>query len=792
MSRLRKALNKTAIFVRWPVLSFLILQMGFLAVCDDFCTSHLIAAGAIFFVVAGLHFYFRRHLQYLVLVGLVGVSIGLYFLNLQTLSPDITPKPAQYTGVLDAEPEFRDELSKVTLTLTQRVSPVPAPVSGRIQLTVVGNCGWSDGSEVTFTSAIKEPMSYQNPGVFQYHRFLQRKNIWGTAFVEGCDQVTVGQVAARTGLNSLRHQLKTQIAEAGLKNPEILSALLLGTKTINKDTHQKIRHAGLSHLFVISGLHFGIMSLIIYGILNRLLSVYPRLFLYVPKQKLVSAFTLVFVLFFLGLVNSHPSVLRAGLMIGLYLLSVIFERQRNILHVVLLSAAILLFFNPMQVFDLGFQLSYLSVLTLVLVLPRQLRWIKNRTWVKARPRWQQHALQMVWVTWLLNLMLLPLVLHDFGSVSLNGLLQNIWAIPFFEFLVVPVGLLFMVTSLLGLNMAPYILEFWDGTINLFWLLFEYFEAWSLPALELVSPHLIHLWVLYLGIFLFFFTNRRWILSVTAVLLVATVSFTYYQNHLSYDFRITQIDVGQGDAILIQTPEKNVLVDAGGHRYRDIGSMVLLPTLKHMWVQNLDLVVITHGDMDHYKGLSSLVGKVPIGEVWVNDLQPLEIEYAQLLQSLHRQQIPVLQKGQPEELKWQDGTKLSVLSPGEEMAGLENKNDHSVVLKFEKQNFKALFTGDISEDAERKLVEKYKDELQSDFLKVPHHGSRSSTSQLLLGYVQPKIASIGVRQNSPFGHPTPEVLEKLKASESQILRTDQDGQVQVSLKNNNLKIWKFKN
>lgn len=210
-----------------------------------------------------------------------------------------------------------------------------------------------------------------------------------------------------------------------------------------------------------------------------------------------------FVIFYMGLINHQPSVMRAGLTIAFYLLATLFEKQKNLLHVVLLSMSVALFFYPMDLFLLGFQMSYLCVLTLVLVAPKQWHWIAARPLFKNFSPRTLVFIKMVWVTWLLNLMLLPLVLYDFGEISLNGLLQNIWAIPYFEFLVTPIGFIYLFTALLSLKMAPYILLFWDGTIRLFWLLFGYFEVVALPALRLFSPHAWHLWILYLGIFLFF-------------------------------------------------------------------------------------------------------------------------------------------------------------------------------------------------------------------------------------------------------------------------------------------------
>jgi len=790
MRFLRDFLRQFLILSSWPILSFLLLQIAFVMLWDHPCAWHLSAALLVSTIIFGLFFYKRQFVQVGVLFGLVGISFFLHKIHENPLSRNITSKAATYSAVIEEENGFQEGLSRFVVTLLERVEPATDSVSGRVQLTVPENCDWSKGSYIVFVGAIKNLDGYRNPGSFLYEDYLRRKNIWGTTFLENCAAATIKNAKPRTGFAKLRADLLQNIRSPQIENPDILGALLLGSNSIDQDKNEKIRMAGLSHLFVISGLQFAIMAAIVFFLLRRCFNFFPKLFLRVPAQKLTSGVTLGFVIFYMLLINHHPSVVRAGLTIAFYLVAILFEKQKQLLHVVLLSMAVSLFFYPMDLFHAGFQMSYLCVLTLVLVAPKQWRWIESHRFfanLSARSLW---CIKAVSTTWLLNLMLLPLVLHEFGQISLNGLIQNLWAIPYFEFLVTPVGLLYLVTALLSLNMAPYILVFWDGTLKLFWLLFDYFSALSLPEITLFALHPLHLWIFYVGLFLYFYTARRQILMVTLCGLLASLGLTYYQTHLGFDFRITQIDVGQGDAVLVQTPAKNYLIDTGGHPFRDVGKLVLSPTLRHMWVNRIDVVILTHGDADHYKGLFGLIDRIAIGEVWVNDLPPDDPAYAELLTLLSTKKIPIVAKTAPEQLPQKDGTQIEILSPNPKTVGLANKNDHSIVLKMQKDGFSALFTGDISQEAEKILVELYGDKLKSDFLKVAHHGSTTSTSQLFLGYVQPRFASIGVKRDSQFGHPTPEVLDKLQEYKSEILRTDQSGQIQLSLTGDDIKIRKF--
>lgn len=782
--------KKINILVLWPCLSFLLLHVLAILAWDCPCLIHTLLLSVVAILLLSLHIYFKKLLFFIFFIALSVSSLGLNYWQTTHLSRNITDKAIGYRALVLEDGGFENGLTTVRLGLKTRLEPLPADVSGTIQLKAMGHCDWSKGSELEFVASIKEPEAYQNPGVFSYDRYLRRQNIQGVTFIEDCKTIQLVNSVPRTGFSKWRHQLIENIANPQIENADILQALLLGTNTIDKDKNEKIRIAGLSHLFVISGLQFALMSAMVFFAFQKFFNFFPQIFLKIPRQKLCSAVTLLFVVFYTGLINHHPSVMRAGLTIAFYLFATILEKQKHLIHVVLLSMTVSLLLYPMDIFHLGFQMSYLCVLTLMMIVPRQWQWIQDRRIFKnASPR-VLTMVKMVWVTWLLNLILVPLILHDFGEVSLNGLIQNLWAIPYFEFLVTPVGFVYLLTALLNLRMAPYILIFWDGTLRLFWLLFAYFEEFSLPLIRGFAPHTIHLWIFYVGLFLFFYFRRRWIIKTSAILLLITLGSTLYQNHYSYDFRITQIDVGQGDSLLVQTRNKNYLIDAGGHTFRDIGKMVILPVLNYLWVDDLDVVMLTHGDQDHYKGLTYLVGVVDIHEVWVNDWTQDDEEYQLLLEKLKAQKTQIVVWTQPKSWIEEDGLEIEVLSPHMKTALLQNKNDHSLVVKMKKNQFSALFTGDISETVEKYLIENYGDHLKSDFLKVAHHGSQTSSSRLFLSYVQPTYAGIGVKKKSPFGHPHADVLNRLKEYNAQILRTDEDGQIQIALKGDDVTVKKY--
>jgi competence protein ComEC len=744
-------------------------------------------------VFTGLvYFHFRRDRlkPFFIAFVLIAGSLAVQTWILKPLSPGVLPKTATYFARTVGLTTVRDGRSQVVVDLERRIAPAPEPVSGRVRLTIGDTCVLPQNADVVFSAAVKKPRSYKNPGVFDYRAFLARQNVWGQGFVRFCELVNVEKTRGTWWWQRFQQRLDSRFNRGGIKNGPILAALLLGTRSIGSAEGEIIRDFGLSHLFAISGMQFAVMSAIVFWLVGFATKLFPRLYLVWPRQKIASVATLGFIAAYLLVVLPQPSVIRAGLMIAAYLALTLAERQKNLLHVILLSMALVLLFRPTDLFDVSFQLSYLCVLSLAAVAPAFLNRLEAVPFFTQAPKPLRYAVELVTVSWLLNVLLIPLIAADFGSVSLNGLIHNVWGIPYFDFVVTPLSLVYLVASAVSFPLAEPVLRAWDASVTLFLNALHAASVWKLPNLVPFPPHTGHLLIFYGLVFAFFLTRRKSFLAALAIIMPLSLAVTYYETHLSFDARVVAIDVGQGDAQLIRTRDKTVLIDAGGSAFFDVGKTAVAPFLLHEWVGRIDAGIVTHADLDHFGGFKSLLDVFEFGEIWVNDRESKDRSYQELLAAARAKNVPIRIISGPEDVFLDDKTALKILSPGPETTELTDDNDHSIVVKLVRGNFSALFTGDISKRAERKLASAYGDALKSDVLKVAHHGSKTSTSPAFLSLVAPNFALIGVGENSQFGHPYPETLRTLEAAGTKIFRTDLNGAVRTDVRGTDVDVKGF--
>lgn len=769
------------IFIRWRLAALILMQIAAIVAWNNPNPITVAIMLLVWTTLGWLHFRCKKIFRYCAFATVIGLMLFAHQQNLGRLSDAVTTKKASYAAHTISLATMRDKRATVVIDLDERLSPAKTSAWGRIQLTVDSPCLITHPSHLKFTAAIKEPRAYKNPGTFNYREHLRRENIWGQAFVKNCKDIVVTPIKAWPWQH-FRQSLATRLAKTDLANGPAMAALLLGSRSVGREDETLIRNAGLSHLFAISGMQFAVMTALIFGLVSLITRLFPQIYLKWPRQKIASLATLIFIATYLGIVVPQPSIIRAGFMIGAYLLAVILEKQKHLLYVILSSMAGLLLVRPMDIFHISFQLSYLCVLILALIIDPLVKFLETKNWYTSLPKTLVYAFNIILVSWILNLLLLPLIFFDFGEANFSGLIHNLWAIPYFDFIVTPLSLAYFELSMLSFSLSDWILPLWDGSLTLFLKILNAVSTAKKTISSAPTPHLIHVIIFYAGALIIALTRRKSILGLTLALLTLTILYTYYQNHLAYDFRLTQIDVGQGDATLIETKDKSILVDAGGSPYFDLGKNVIAPFLRHKWMRSIDVGVITHADIDHYLGFTGLIETFDFGEIWVNDLPEKDETYKKLLSQIREKGIPVRIMNAGTTIELDDKTQLSVLSPGVEQSELPDDNDRSLVLKIEHGGFTTLLTGDISARAEKILLATYGDRLDSDLLKISHHGSRSSSSESFLRAVSPNWAIIGVAEHSHFGHPHHEVLKRLEVLKTKTYRTDLDGAVEWTVKN----------
>lgn len=244
-----------------------------------------------------------------------------------------------------------------------------------------------------------------------------------------------------------------------------------------------------------------------------------------------------------------------------------------------------------------------------------------------------------------------------------------------------------------------------------------------------------------------------------------------------------MDVGQGDCTFIVTPKnKTILIDGGGSTGSDfdVGESTLLPYILDRGYKKIDLMFISHFDQDHIGGLFTILKELKVNRVCISKQEENSQNYKKFLEIVEEKDIPVSTVKIGDKIKIEKSLYFDILWPKEEQIEENKINNNAIVMKLNYNNFSCLFTGDIEKVAEDKIVNLYKDKsvLESDILKVAHHGSKTSTTEEFLKLVNPKICLVGVGENNLFGHPSSEVIERLEKSNVKIYRTDMNGEINI--------------
>lgn len=552
---------------------------------------------------------------------------------------------------------------------------------------------------------------------------------------------------------AVRGRLERNAGEAGREALPLVLALLFGeTSELPVGTAAAFRDGGVAHVLSISGLHIGLVAVAVSWLLRRTpLDVRAR---DVTILVLVAAYAL-----FAG---GRPPVARAALMIGLYLLARLLGRPTSPGQVVGFAAAALLLWEPANLFDIGFQLTFAAVLGL------------SAFGVPAIAALEERGVPPLLATSFggtagAELAVFPVQCFVFNVVPFVSVVSNL--------IVVPLASLLMLAALAA---QPLLLAT-PGTAALAWAPLSFLASAIVRLLELLDrlaafrlvPTPPFWLVALLGALLAAGALRRARpLLVPALALVAAILLRPAAVAEAGTARLQGIDVGQGDAWLLVSEHGRVLVDGGGSidPELDFGRSRLLPKLADLGAVALDAVVLTHPHPDHARGLLSTLALVPVRQLVVPRGAPRNAFLDEVLAASRRRGVPVVRLGAGESLA-AGGFDLRALHPGPETYARSKENNGSLVLSTRLGTRTVLLTGDVEAPAERDLVARGAS-LRADVLKVAHHGSRTSTTPAFLAAVAPRVTLVGVGRRNRFGHPSPEVLERL--SGTLLLRTDRDG------------------
>jgi competence protein ComEC len=582
-----------------------------------------------------------------------------------------------------------------------------------------------------------------------------------------------------------------------------LRTTVLGERRSNGSAIEDgFRAAGATHVLSVSGLHLAAIAGVFFAAVRKILCVVPRLPLWIEPRATAALVALPPIVFYTLVTGGAVATVRSALMMGFGLVGIAMGRPGSPLVAIAAAVLVLLGWAPAVLADISFQLSVVSVLALALLVCR----LAPGSHLDGRPRgWREHVTRWIFrfgaATVAAGLTTAPLVAHYFGEVTPAAPLGNLFLVPLVEMIVVPFGLGGAVVSA-GVGRAwgwPFLtIAGWAARLALG--VAELFRIHA-PVWLTRSPNSFETAALVLGAGTILAsvrrsTSGRRALAMTGLLLITggggSLGVRELRRRLDANLVVTFLDVGQGDAAVIQIPGgRTILIDGGGtyDGAFDPGQRVVEPFLRGRGITRLDAVALSHPHPDHLGGLHRILARFPVGLLWTSGDDGHNPDYLRLIAEARARGVPM-----PIPAFWEaGGAVLEPLGPfvsdaasgGREHIGAPEGttvNDASLILRTAYGGRAVLFTGDIEANGEGELTGRSGagQTVTSEVLKVPHHGSRTSSSAELLDTVRPRIAVMSLGWRNRFHFPRPEVVQRYRERGVQLLRTDLDGAVTVTI------------
>lgn len=645
------------------------------------------------------------------------------------------------------------------------------------------------GNYALLKGTFQQGRDVRNPGEFDYRKFLYSKGI--TGLVNSYDSASVVILnsdfdflkdlvfQSRKSIDKLIHQLHNN-QTAGL-----LRGLLLADRTeIDHETKQNFVNSGVIHILAVSGLHVGYILLFFIVVFGRL-NIYLR-----------SILTIVGLLCFMIITGIPASVFRATLMSVILIVAFLTGRSTNLLNSIALSAVIILVFKPFEILNPGFQLSYSAVLSIALIYP-EIQQMINQAGIKNK--YLKNILLFIGVSLSAQIGTLPFTLAYFNKLSLISLLANLFVIPMAG-IIVGLAIITLLTGSLLSFTAIYLAIVNNIVTSLMMDLVRFSGNLNFSFIRINNFSLLDSIFFYVFISLLVYTykiSEKFLFKLLISLIVFANIYLFSQlddKKLLPDglLSVLMIDVGQGDSFLIKFPGgQTALIDAGVvDPFFDTGERIIISLLDYLGIEKIDFGFVSHLDTDHYGGFASLIHNKRIKEIYRP--KPDSSDKSDRFEKfLDKHKIPK---------KIYDKSKIGISNvalyflndANSEYMNKLSSNDRSGMIKIVFGQTSFLFVGDAEIPAEVYYLKHYKNFLDSDVLKVGHHGSVTGSSIEFLKAVSPKISLVSVGIKNKFSHPSEIVLNRLHQLNSQILRTDSLGAVLLQSDGKVIKIinWKY--
>ncbi len=623
-----------------------------------------------------------------------------------------------------------------------------------------GDAYFSYGDMVSFSGKASVPRKARNFGESDYRIYCMGKGVSAFFYPKADEMEMRGNSFSLLRPKDAAHALRTMTQHAisgrlSFEAEGFLRAYLTGDEALmHADSHESLRISGLSHIVAVSGMHLTV----IVGAFMLLFGIFK-----IRKRLFSVACYIVFTWFFVLFTGAGTSVLRAALMLTVFFLADFFRRDNDSLTALAFAAFSMCAVSPGVLFDVGFQLSCASTLT-ILLFGEPFRHL-----FRALPRFFREQFAMFLSA---SIGFTPLMALWFGSVCTVGILANLLVSP----LLSPV----LVAGFIGVfvHSVPVLSDviFWLLDKGISYILFVADGCAALPfaSLSLQRPGLLSLVgyvLLAAALFLFLERNRRRLLLICLLalsLLTADAAAVLFQRNIT---TVTFLSVGNGDCALVTGKSGTLLIDSGGSAYTDVAENTVIPYLQRQGISRIDAAFLTHYHIDHGGAMLALLEKGMVGILYLPYHEDKDLK-TELARAAYRAGTPIRYLGGGDVVTMGDYQVASF----DARAGSDENN--GLVYRLETAGTRLLFTGDIDENAERRLLYTGAD-LACDVLKVPHHGAATSTLPEFIDAAAPELAVISCGENS-YGHPHDYTLAQYEEKDIPVCRTDKNGTVRLYL------------
>jgi len=725
-------------------------------------------------IILLLLFFFKPGRHYpLGWTALFLAAIVFYYPSWAPLPPTLPEKTNTLVmGTVASIPQIEEDRTRFVLT-TDRDSLY----HGQYQVVCRFAFPVEKGDRLWLQGSLKPPQKAGNPGEFDYRKYLYHQGIYYILSIEKIGDVQKVEKAGgwQGMLNSYRQQMY-QVTNQYLTSQEsaILRGMLLGDiDDIDPQLYDEFQKTGIVHLFSVSGLHIGFL-LLLSGFLCSLLGAQR-------SYKLIAGIVLLLVY---GTLISWPiPVIRASIMGGMGLLAYYSGRPHQMLNSLGIAGLVIIIFDPHALFTISFQLSFLAAWGLIYLFPI----------MRQRLPYSGLAIDALLVPLCAQLAIIPAIAYYFNLISPVSILANL-LVTYLSGAVVMLGFIALVlvtiAPLAGICLFPAGLM-----IELILLATHFCDALPGGVLWVATPGVLSIVAYYIGLLLLvawpvtYYYGYACRLGIILMMVFLTAVFWPPSWRDKGVMEIVFIDVGQGDSLLIKSPQgRFILVDGGGSQFYQVGEMKLIPYLRHRGIDNLDLVINTHPDSDHLLGLNEVIEQMKVKRFAFPMSLQHSPDYQSTFEQTRRKSVPLLPLQAGQVVKIEPGFYLDILYPHYEKDPVPDNNHHSLVIRCRYDSSSVLLMGDLDQEGMRELAGQ-KSLLNCDLIKVPHHGSRSSLLEGFYADCSPQATVISVGNNQ-FGHPHPEVLQELIAQGTRVYRTDLHGAVRCTSTGSAFKIQTY--